>query len=296
MTVATSSAGAEALLSADVLARLERMQLGTRRRLAGRFSGEHRSPRRGSSLDFADYRDYHPGDDFRRIDYSVYARTDQLFIRLFDAEDDASLRLVVDTSGSMGFHDKLLAAARLAAALGFVGLVRRDVVTLHTVPGNDRPRRFTGRHATAPLLTTLAGLDASGGSDLDAAAGQVLAHTGPPGVTVLFSDLMSPSWETAIERLPARGGEVAVVHVVARAELEPELFGDLELEDAETGEQIAVSLSSAARQRYVEATAAWLDGVAARCRRRGVAYSRVLADDDIADVLFRGWQREGLLR
>ena len=285
-----------ALLPPDVLARLERMQLGTRRRLAGRFAGEHRSPRRGSSLDFADYRDYHPGDDFRRIDYSVYARTDQLFIRLFDAEDDASLRLVVDTSGSMGFHGKLRAAARLAGALGFVGLVRRDVVSLHTVPGAARPRRFTGRHATAPLLDALARLEASGGSDLDAAAGQVLAHTGPPGITVLFSDLMSPSWESAIERLPARGGDVAVVHVVARDELEPDLFGDLELEDAETGEQIAVSLSASARARYVEATTAWLDGVAARCRRRGVAYSRVLADDDVADVLFRGWQREGLLR
>ncbi len=89
---------------------------------------------------------------------------------------------------------------------------------------------------------------------------------------------------------------MAVVHVVARDELEPDLFGDLELEDAETGEQIAVSLSASARARYVEATTAWLDGVAARCRRRGVAYSRVLADDDVADVLFRGWQREGLLR
>ena len=95
------------LLAAHVLARLERMQLGTRRKLAGRFSGEHRSPRHGSSLDFADYRDYHPGDDFRRIDYPLYARTGNLFIRLFEAEDDVTVRIVVDRSASMGMHGLL---------------------------------------------------------------------------------------------------------------------------------------------------------------------------------------------
>jgi|CXWL01.1.fsa_nt_gi uncharacterized protein (DUF58 family) len=288
--------GGGALLSAEVLARLERLQLGTRRRLAGHFSGEHRSPRRGSSLDFADYRDYHQGDDFRRIDYSLYARTDQLFIRLFEAEDDATLHLVVDRSASMGFDDKLGAAARLAAALGFVGLVRRDTVCLHAVPSLGAPRRFSGRHATGPMFAALAGLEAGGASDLDAAATNVLAQSGPPGVTVLFSDLLSASWEDAIERLPRRGGDIAAVHVLSPRELDPQLFGDLELEDAESGEQIAVSLSTDARRKYVESTTAWLDGVVDRCRSRGVAYSRVMADDDVSDVLFRGWRREGLLR
>ncbi len=110
------------LLPLDLLAQLEQLQLVTRRRLAGRFAGEHRSPNFGSSLDFADYREYHPGDDYRRIDYPVYARTGQLFLRLFEAEDDVTIRILLDRSASMGFHGKLEQAIRLAAATGFVAL------------------------------------------------------------------------------------------------------------------------------------------------------------------------------
>lgn len=301
------SAAGSALLGPEVLARLERLQLATRRKLVGRFSGEHRSPRHGTSLDFADVRDYHPGDDFRRIDYALFARTDQLFIRLFDAEDDVDLRLVVDRSASMGHDVKLVAAAKLAAALGFVGLVRRDVVTLLTVPTDTATsgRRFTGRHATAALFDALGELEAAGGTDLEVAATRVLAQTGPPGVTVLFSDLLSPSWASAIERLPGRGADVAVVHVLSRHELDPDLLGDLELEDSETGHRVAVSMTPDARQRYRASIDAWLDGVAATCRARGVAYSRVLADDiagpdagpdAVTDVVLRGWRSEGLVR
>src|SRR5262245_45070016 len=101
------------------MARLERLQLGTRRRLSGQFAAEHRSPRHGTSLDFADYREYHPGDDFRRIDYDLYARLDVLLLKLYEAEDDLTLRLLIDTSRSMA-GDKLVQAERIAAALGFV--------------------------------------------------------------------------------------------------------------------------------------------------------------------------------
>jgi uncharacterized protein (DUF58 family) len=285
-----------ALLSPRLLARLERLQLGTRRRLEGRFSGEHRSARYGSSLDFADYRDYHPGDDFRRIDYSLYARTDQLFIRLFEAEDDLVVRLVVDRSTSMGFHDKLTMATRLAAALGFVALTRRDAVSLQTFPPAAAPRRFTGRHGTNVLFNALSALQADGGTDLDAAVSDVIGRAGPPGLTVVISDLLSPSWETALDRLPAARGALAIVHVLAREELVPTLIGDLEIEDSETGEQVAVSLAADTIKRYQQETEAWLERVAARCHRRGIAYSRVLADDDVETVLLRGWRNEGLLR
>lgn len=283
------------LVDPAVLARLERVQLGTRRRLAGRFSGEHRSTRHGSSLDFADYRDYHPGDDFRRIDYSLYARTDQLFIRLFEAEDDLVVRLVVDRSASMGFHGKLRQAARLAAALGFVSLVRRDVVTVHAFPGGGA-RRFAGRAGITALFAELGSYEAAGPSELDAAAAEVLARRGPPGLTIVLSDLLTPSWPAAIERLPARGGEVVVVHVLAQEELEPELVGDLDLVDAESDERRPVSLTAEARREYREHVDAWLAEVAGRCASRGVGYSRVLAGDNLEDVLFRGWRRDGVLR
>jgi uncharacterized protein (DUF58 family) len=295
-SAAPAIAEGDVLLSPRLLARLERLQLGTRRRLEGKFSGEHRSARYGSSLDFADYRDYHPGDDFRRIDYALYARTDQLFIRLFEAEDDLVMRLVVDRSTSMGFHGKMAMAARLAGALGFVALTRRDAVNLQTFPATGLPRRFTGRHGTGALFNSLSALAPDGGTDLDAAAADVIARSGPPGVTVVVSDLLSPTWETALDRLPARGGEIAIIHVLASEEIDPTMIGDLEIEDAETGEQVAVSLAADTIRKYREETAAWLERVAGRCHRRGIAYSRVLADADLETVLFRGWRNEGLLR
>jgi uncharacterized protein (DUF58 family) len=284
------------LLEPALLARLERLQLATRRRLAGLYPGEHRSVRRGSSVDFADYRQYHPGDDFRRIDYNLYARLDVLAIKLFEAEDEARLRLLVDTSGSMGVGGKMRAAARVAAALGFVALTRRDPVTVHTFP-LDRPApRFVGRGAVPALLTHLGRLEAAGETHFAAAATHLLAQAGPPGLTVLVSDLLTPEWDAGIARLPARGGDLLVVHVLAEQDLDPDLAGDLELVDREDGRRVAVSLTQDIVKRYREGAEAWTADVAARCRKAGAAYLRMTAGDDLERLLLGAWREAGVLR
>src|SRR5688572_1734121 len=137
------------MLEPELLARLETLQLGSRRRLSGLYAGEHRSKRHGSSPDFADHRPYHPGDDFRRIDYSVYARLGTLLLKLYEASDELHLRILLDTSGSM--REKLPQARRIAAALGFVSLVNRDPVSVHTFPLSAGAPRFWTK-ADAPLL------------------------------------------------------------------------------------------------------------------------------------------------
>ncbi len=284
------------LLPPRLLSQLERVQMRTRRRLAGRFSGEHRSTRFGNSLDFADQREYHPGDDYRRIDYSLYARTGQLFVRLFEAEDDVQVRILLDISASMGHHGKLLQAQRLAAAVGFLALTRRDPVTLHLEPAAAPPQRFSGRHAVTALFRRLEALEPAGPTDLRSAAGDLLARPGPAGVTVVISDLLTPSWEPAIDRLPARGGDVTVLHVLAREELEPEFIGDLDVVDAETGDRVPVSLSLDSVRTYREVVDRWLLEAAARCRSRGAAYQQVMADAPIEDVVLSGWREEGVVR
>lgn len=288
------------LLEPELLGRLEQLQLGTRRRLAGRFTAEHRSTRRGTSLDFADYREYQRGDDPRRIDVAVWARLDQLLIRLYEAEDDLSVRLMIDTSASMA-GAKLAQATRLAAALGFVALVRRDVVTVHTMSPSlvqlDRPApRFTGRHATHALFTHLESLEADGDTRFAHAVADVLSRPGPAGLTVVLSDLLTTEWAEGLGRLPARGGDVTVVHVLDRTELHPELTGDLDLVDAETGEVVAVSLAPEQVKAYEAAALAWADDVAARAHHGGAAYVRVLSDEPIEPVLLGSWRQAGLLR
>jgi uncharacterized protein (DUF58 family) len=284
------------LLSPTLLAQLERLQLVTRRRLAGRFSGEHRSPAFGSSVDFADYRDYHPGDDFRRIDYPLYARTGSLFIRLFEAEDDVTVRVVIDRSASMGMHGKLDQAVRIAAAIGFIALVRRDTVVIHSEPASQPPRRFRGRHATKPMFEMLAGFTAGGPTDLVAAARNVLGQRGPPGATVLITDLLSDGWSVAVDRLLTRGGDTTVLHVLAADELRPDLRGDLEMVDVETGQAVPASLSPAALRDYGTQVAAWLAETSGHCRGRGANYVRVMAGDPPERVLLHAWREEGLVR
>jgi uncharacterized protein (DUF58 family) len=285
-----------ALLEPSLLARLERLQLGTRRRLGGQFAGEHRSMRHGASLDFADYREYHPGDDFRRIDYQLLARLDVLLIKLYEAEDDLTVRLLIDTSGSMASGDKLEQAKRVAAALGFVALVRRDAVTLHAFPLDKPAPRFTGRHAAHHLFRHLDALTADGETRFVQAATHLLSRPGPRGLTVLVSDLLTPEWEAGISRLPARGGDLVVVHVLAADELRPSLVGDLDLVDRETGARVAVSLSTETIRDYERLALAWADDVAVRCRQAGAAYVRVLDDDAIEPLLLGSWRTAGVLR
>lgn len=287
---------AEPLLAPAFLDRLERLQLGTRRRLAGRFGGEHPSPRKGTSLDFADHRTYHPGDDFRRIDYHLYARLDVLLVKLYEAEDDLHLRLLVDTSASMGQWGKLEQAKRIAAALGFVALVRRDPVTVHTFP-LDRPApRFASRNAAGALFAHLAALEAAGPTPFATAALHLLSRAGPTGMTLLVSDLLTPEWEAGLRRLPGRGGDLIVVHLLAREELQPDLVGDLDLEDVEDGSRVAVSLSPETLTRFRRSAGEWCDRVAAAVHRSGAAYLRLHADDDLERTLLGAWRRSGVLR
>jgi uncharacterized protein (DUF58 family) len=288
--------GGTSLLEPRLLARLEALQVGTRRRLAGHFAGEHRSTRHGSSTDFADYREYSAGDDFRRIDYFLYARLDVLLVKLFEAEDDLHLRLLVDTSASMATAGKLDTARRAAAALGFVALTGRDPVSVHTFPFERPGPRFAGRAAVPALFDHLAALEPGGATPFAAAVSSLLARPGPAGLTVVLSDLLTAEWDQALSRLPSRGGDVVVVHVLADEELHPPLLGDLELVDREGGGRVVVSLSADTVRRYERAAAAWADGVAARCRQVGAAYVRLLAGDDLEGALFGAWRRAGVLR
>jgi uncharacterized protein (DUF58 family) len=284
------------LLEPAFLARMEALQLGTRRRLAGHFAGEHRSVRHGSSVDFADYRQYHPGDDFRRIDYFLYARLGILNVKLFEAEEDLHLRILLDTSASMGTGDKLQCARRVAGALGFVALCRRDPVSVHAFP-LDRPApRFAGRGAVPALFGHLERLEAGGDTPFATAVASLLARPGPVGLTVVISDLLTPEWETALGRLPSRGGDVVVVQVLDPEELRPSMVGDLELVDRESGGRVAVSLAAEVVEQYERLAAAWVDRVAARCRQVGAGYVRLLTTDDLESTLLGAWRTAGVLR
>jgi hypothetical protein len=142
----------------------------------------------------------------------------------------------------------------------------------------------------------LRSLQAIGSTDLAAASRSVLTHPGRAGVTVVISDLLDDRWAAAIDRLVAGGGDTSVLHVLAEAELHPELRGDLAMIDVETGQQVPASLSPAQLREYAEHVGRWLLETSAHCVRNGATYVRVMAEDPPEDVLLRSWREQGLVR
>jgi uncharacterized protein (DUF58 family) len=284
------------VLAADALGRLEQLQLATTRRLAGSIAGEHRSTRHGSTLDFADFREYFPGDDTRRIDMHQLARLDVLRVKLYEADEDLVVRVLLDRSASMTLHGKSETAAGVVAAIGAVALTSGDAVVVSTMPRTGPPRRFAGRRSLAALVAHLSALPAGGDTPFAAAAREALAHPGQPGMTVVVSDLLTPEWADALPALRGRGSDLLVVHVLARDEADPALTGDLALVDHESGQRVPVSLTEERLARYRRRALAWRADVRARTLHAGGRFLPVWAGDDVEAVFVTSWRAAGVLR
>lgn len=284
------------LLSASELESLERLALTTRSRLLGFFSGDHRSRRFGSSLDFADYREYRPGDDFRRIDAALSARMDHLFLKLFEAEEDLPVRIVLDCSASMGFGDKMRAGARIAAGLAHVALAQHDRVRLYAArdDGAALSRWYGAKADTHDLMRWLDEQPARGNSGLVFAVRRI-HEEGRAGMLFLISDLLDPQWEAIVRRL-APPGEAAVVQVLAPEEMQPPLEGDRTLVDAETGAEISVALTARELDAYGARLATWLTTVRSACTSRGIAHALITSDDDLLGIFLRSLRTEAVVR
>ena len=287
------------LLSPELRARLERLALAERRRLRGMWAGRHRSVRLGESLDFADYREYNPGDDFRRIDYNLWARLGVVLVRLFEAEDEMPLQVVVDTSASMDFATKFETARTMAAVVAFIGLASGERVRLITVPAPGRPalQGPWARHVGSwPRLEKwLESLEPEGGTDLPAAARLMAAPGAHRGPVILISDLLADGWQSAVDLMGTRGGGV-VIQVLAPEELNPDLTGDLTLRDVETKAEVAVSISGDAADRYRARMRDFLDEAAGRARRSGMDHVLVIAQPGAIETALRDLVGVGLMR
>jgi len=286
------------LLEPQTLERLDRLSLKIRERTAGSNPGEHRSRRLGSSVDFADWRPYVEGDDFRRIDFGIYARLDRLVIRLYEAEEELNVRIVVDASASMGFEEKLPAALRLAGAIAYLAAARHDRarVWISNQDGISPGPWARSREGAFHLHRWLETVTAGGESELANGLKRMAAAGGLPGLTIVISDLLSEDWETVIRRLGGPGAESAVLQVLARSELDPALRGDLLLVDSETGEAVEVSMSDQVLRQYRARAVKFVAGVAEACRSRGIRYSLVSPSDDLEKLLMIDLRLQGLVR
>jgi len=241
--------------------------------------GDHLARRRGGSAEFLEHRPYAPGDDLRRIDWLAFARTGEPVYKLFRAEEDVVVRLVVDGSASLdvGSPTKLVAAKRLAASIGYLALAESErAQVLAAGDGLTRvhePAR--GRASLPKLLRDLDGVAPRGGTDLARAIDGAVQRSPRPGMLVIVSDFFDPGpFDRAIVRAASSGHDVALVQVLAEEEITPELDGDLALEDVETGEVVEVTVDARAVEAYLARLRALCDGLRALARRHRATYVR----------------------
>jgi uncharacterized protein (DUF58 family) len=276
--------------SPEFLAQLERLSLLSRRAFRGSVKGERRSPRRGHSVEFADYRAYGHGDDLRYVDWNVYGRLDRLHVKLFVDEEDLCLHLLVDASASMRFGtpSKLEYAVRAAAALGFVGLVNHERVGVGILRERASegwpPAR--GRNQVVGLLDFLGHVEPAGPTRLNEALGDYAARAREPGLAVVISDLLDPrGFEAGFRRLLERRYDVHVVHLLDPSEMNPELAGDLRLQDAETGEVRDITVDGETMRAYRERLSQFLQRAEGFCRAHEIGYHRVITDTPVEEFV-----------
>ena len=275
-----------AFFTPEFLAQLERLTLASRRIFRGRVKGERKSPRRGHSVEFCDYRAYGVGDDLRYVDWNAYARLDRLHVKLFVDEEDLCLHLLVDASASMDFGrpTKLDYATRLAAALGFVGLVGLERVGVgmlrERVAEGWPPAR--GRNQFPVLLDFLTGVKPAGATRLDEALASYAMRSRESGLAVIISALLDPAgYEAGLRALMERRFDIHLIHLLAPEEIAPELAGDFRLTDAETGEVRELSVDREALRDYRERLHGFLERAEGFCRAQEIGYHRVITDTPV---------------
>ncbi len=264
------------LLDPQMLARLEQLELVSRKIFLGRMKGERRSKRKGQSVEFADYRNYVIGDDLRFLDWNLFARLDRLFLRLFMEEEDLHFYVLLDNSLSMDFGTptKLHYAKQVAAALGFIGLVNMDRVLIEAF--NNRLTQTSpvmrGRRSLWRLLDFLGKIEPAGPSDLRQALRSFSIKSSGKGIVVVLSDFMDKNgYEEALRYLIARQMDIYVIQILSQEEIEPDITGDLKLVDVEDEDTAEITVSSVLLKRYKENLEAYRGGLYDFCTRRGVS-------------------------
>jgi uncharacterized protein (DUF58 family) len=303
------SAKEDELFDDEFQRRLDYLALVSKKVFAGRMRAERRTKKSGSGVEFADHRDYQPGDDFRYLDWNVYQRFERLLLRLYEEEEDLAVYLIVDSSRSMAFGGaknpngksgpKLRYAKKVAAALAYVALANLDRVSIVSTSDQvmERMPQTRGKARIFRVFRFLRELEPEGATDLEAALKAFVAQNKRRGLAVLISDLYDPKgFERGINVLRYNKFDPFVVHVVDPAEARPKLNGDVLLYDCETGDEREVTVTAKVLQRFLEAHKAYLAEVERFAATHQVPYIVADVTTPFDDLILRVFRRGGFLR
>jgi len=300
------------VLSDGFLQSLRSLRLNAPRRRIGTLTGERRSVKRGRSVEFADYRNYTPGDDPRRVDWNIYARLERPYIKLFEDEEDLTTHILLDDSPSMFWQPeeeseagrlatKWLCAAQLAVALGYIALASGDRVVLET----SSLQRFGPKRGVASAAALMAFVERVSAADKHrlSSANPVgrsslnawlrrYALDARPGLCILIGDMLDEGgYAEGFNALSNSRLDVSVLHTLSPDELDPQFTGDLRLKDVETAALQDMSLDDAVIGQYRQRLAAWSGEIAANVRRRGGRYHLADTSLPIEEIVLKDLRR-----
>lgn len=269
----------EIFFDAEFLRRIERLRLVAKRLHWAGAKGEHSAARKGSSLEFSDYRNYQRGDDLRYVDWNIYRRLERLLVKVFTAEEELNIYLLVDTSRSMaeGSPAKIDYAKRVAAALGYIGLKNLDRVGGASF-ANALVTPLTlgrGRKQILRLFEFLGGLGCRGATDLRLSAHSFCRLFPHPGLVIVVSDLFDPDgWRAALQELAMKKHQLLVIHILDEQESSPKPSGEITLRDVEGGRECRLFLDQELVRRYQQELRRYLGEIEAICANREIDYLR----------------------
>lgn len=284
---------------------LDTLDLHIRRNMQGMLGGKRTSSRRGSSLDWLENSEYVPGDDPKRIDWNMAARTDRFYTRHFADERRLKTRIYLDTSASMGMGDggrKSIVVRQLAAALGYISIRNMDMTEFCMLRG-DRCTSLCGMIAGAEVflhaMELLDHIAFGGDTDLFRAMHSDPGFETHGGPVILISDLMTDSlWMRVVDELLAREQDVILVQVLAPEELDPALHGSLSLADAELSqdaERFSISLGRRELAAYQAARRAWQEEIIRFCSGRDIPLLSVCSNEPIEQILLNKGLETGVI-
>lgn len=303
------------LLDPVFLRKLERLRIQARRAFPGTMRGERRSTRRGASVEFRDFRKYEPGDDFRHVDWNIFARLERLMLRQFVEEEDVRIDILFDQSRSMHFGEpvtKFDFARRAAAALAFLAVNSLDRVGVaafdSTLRARTRALRGRGHFQTVlSFLESRSNQNEGSDADVEPAGSRSDAVDEPElstnlsavlrsfqrsnhrsGIVFLISDFLDPGeFRIEMKLLAQRGFDLNLIQVLAPEELKPELRGDLTLVDSETGAGREITVNERMLEKYRTTLSSYTSSLESFCRAAGIGYMMIAADVSFEDLLLK---------
>jgi uncharacterized protein (DUF58 family) len=280
------------ILSPGFVRRLERLAIRVRRAFAGRLQGERRSTKKGVSVEFADFREYVPGDDPRYLDWNAAARMDRLYLKLYVEEEDLSVHFLVDRSASMGFGTptKLDFARRVAAALAYVGLANLDRVSVMPFAESkgDAHGPSRGKRDIFKVLRFLDEVTPAGPTSFSRTVREFLGASPRRGPAFVLSDFLDPEgFEKPLALLRHAGFQPMMIHVLSAEETDPTDADEFRYVDSETKESVEVSLNRGVVKAYRARVEGFKRAVEGFCRKRDMPYAFSRSDGDAEEFVLR---------